>query len=43
VASNALDTDPVFPSTVDLSRECPSVRYTLPTYQRWTVEHEVSW
>lgn len=43
VASDALDTDPVFPSTVDLSRECPSVRYTLPAYQQWMTRTEVAW
>jgi hypothetical protein len=43
VATDFPDNVAVFPSTVDLSRSCPDVTYTLPTYQRWTVEHEVAW
>jgi hypothetical protein len=43
MATDFPDNVAVFPSTVDLSRSCLDVTYTLPAYQRWTVEHEVSW
>jgi hypothetical protein len=37
------DDAPALPAGVDLSRSCPDVAYTLPAYQQWLVEHEVSW
>jgi hypothetical protein len=32
-----------WPNPADLARACPNVTYTLPAYQQWRVEHEVSW
>jgi hypothetical protein len=37
------DGEPTLPAGVDLSRACPDVTYTLPAYQQWLTEHEVSW
>jgi hypothetical protein len=43
VVPESPDGEPALPAGVDLSRCCPEVAYTLPAYQQWRVEHEVSW